>query len=550
MDFLKAQFTRIQEQLGGLSATQKMLVVSLLTIMVMTLLWWSHWAAEPEMSALLDQSLSTEDVGLITANLDARDIPHQVVGDKVMVPADRKMEVLAVLGYSNALPKEFDKGFDEIIKQMNWLDPPDKTDQMFLRAKEQTLATMIRTWPGVAEADVVIDPSVDRHIGDNDVQPVATVTITTGRNNKIANRQLAESAADVICGAQAGLERSHVNAIIDGVSFPIKDRSADGMDSGGDGVVVQQQFEDYYRKKIEDALEDIRGVMVSVTVKVDTSQTTTTIHKVDPKQVVSVPMQTEETSQEQNAQMASSEVEPGAMANTSLSLPSSGGGGGGSTNSTEKNEFKSDYGNQDEIIKQGAGTATVQSASVRVPRSYFIQAYKNENGGKDSDDPAVLKTYIDAQLLKIHNEVKGCAEFPSDDALFVETYSDVVQPELPLGQATSASPMTTALGKYGKEMGVGVLAVISLFMVLMMVRKGGIPATVVTQPLAPAERPTPTLNANEAVVGSAAENNEALDGMELDEETVKGQQVLDQVQKLVTANPDAAANLVKRWLNH
>jgi len=289
---------------------------------------------------------------------------------------------------------------------------------------------------------------------------------------------------------------------------------------------------------------------VPVTTTTTVPVTTTTIHKVDPKQVVSVPMQTEETSQEQNAQMASSEVEPGAMANTSLSLPSSGGGGGGSTNSTEKNEFKSDYGNQDEIIKQGAGTATVQSASVRVPRSYFIQAYKNENGGKDSDDPAVLKTYIDAQLLKIHNEVKGCAEFPSDDALFVETYSDVVQPELPLGQATSASPMTTALGKYGKEMGVGVLAVISLFMVLMMVRKGGIPATVVTQPLAPAERPTPTLNANEAVVGSAAENNEALDGMELDEETVKGQQVLDQVQKLVTANPDAAANLVKRWLNH
>ncbi|MGA2441518.1 MAG: flagellar M-ring protein FliF C-terminal domain-containing protein [Tepidisphaeraceae bacterium] len=551
MDFLKVQFTRIQEQLGGLSATQKMLVVSLLTIMVMTLLWWSHWAAEPEMSPLLDQSLSTEDVGLITANLDARDIPHQVVGDKVMVPADRKMEVLAVLGYSNALPKDFDKGFDEIIKQMNWLDPPDKTDQMFLRAKEQTLAGMIRRWPGVAEADVVIDPSVDRHIGDNDVQPVATVTITAGRSNKLGNRQLAESAAAAVCGAQPGLERSHVNVIIDGVSIAVKDHSEDGMDSGGDGVQMQQQYEEYYRKKIEAALEDIRGVMVSVTVKVDTSQTTTTIHKVDPKQTVSVPMQTEETSQEQNAQAASAQEEPGAMANTSLSLPASGGGGGGgSTNSTEKNEFKSDYGNQDEVIKQGAGTATVASASVRVPRSYFIQAYKIENGGKDPDDPAALKTYMDAQLQKIHNEVKGCAVFPSDDALFVETYSDVVQPELPLGQETAASPMTTALGKHGKEVGVGVLAVISLLMVMMMVRKGGgAPATTtVAQPLAPAE--APTLNGNEAVVGSAAENSESLDGMELDEETVKGQQVLDQVQKMVTANPDAAASLVKRWLNH
>jgi flagellar biosynthesis/type III secretory pathway M-ring protein FliF/YscJ len=293
--------------------------------------------------------------------------------------------------------------------------------------------------------------------------------------------------------------------------------------------------------------------MVSVTVKVDTSQTTTTIHKPDPKLTVSVPLQTEETSQEQNGQMASAQEEPGALPNTSLSLPSSGGaGGGGSTNSTEKNEFKSDYGNQDQVIKQGAGTATVASASVRVPRSYFIQAYKNENGGKSTDDPAVLKTYIDAQLQKIHNEVKGCAVFPSDDALVVDAYSDVVQPELPLGEATGGSSMTTALGKHGKEVGVGVLAAISLFMVSMMVRKGGgrVTAAAPLPPplLAPSE--SPTLSAAEAVVGSAVENVEPLDGMELDEETAKGQQVVDQVQKMVSANPDAAANLLKRWLSH
>ena len=552
MDFLKAQLARIQQQLGGLSATQKMLVVSLLTIMVMTLVLWSHWAAEPEMSPLLDQSLSTEDVGLITANLEGREIPHEVVGDRVMVPADRKMEVLAALGYSNALPRDFDKGFDQIVKEMNWLDPPDKTEQMFLRAREQTLSSMIRRWPGVADAEVVIDPSVDRHIGDNDVQPVATVTITTGRNSKIGSRQLAESAADVVCGAQAGLERSHVNVIIDSVSFPIKERSDDGMVGGGEAVEMQRQYEDYYRQKIENALEDIRGAMVSVTVKVDTSQTTKTIHTIDPKQTVSVPLQTEETSQEQNGQMAAAQEEPGALPNTSLSLPASGGGGGGgSTNSTEKNQFKSDYGNQDEVIKQGAGTATVASASVRVPRSYFIQAYKNENGGKESDDPAALKTYIDAQLQKIHNEVKGCAVFPSDEALVVDMYSDVVQPELPLGQATPASSMTTALGKHGKEVGVGVLAVISLFMVSMMVRKSGGVVRVTTVPPPPAAPPeSPTLGGSEAVVGSAVETAEALDGMELDEETVKGQQVVDQVQKMVSANPDAAANLVKRWLSH
>ena len=473
MEFLKAQFARIQEQLSGLTATQKMLVFSLLTIMVMTLLWWSHWAAEPEMSPLLDgQTLSTEDIGQISANLDAQGIPHQLINNSVYVPADRKLEIMAVLGYSNALPRNFEDGFDSIVKQMNWLDPPDKTEQMFLGAKEQAVKEMIRDCPGVANAEVIIDPGEERHIDDTDVQPVATVAITTDRNNKADFHRLAETAANFVCGAQPGLQRSNVRVAVDGQSIQIRDDSND-LAGGGeeDAVGIQKQYEDHYQKKIEHALLDIPGVIVSVTVKVDTAETMTTIHKIDPKQTVSVQIHSENTTEEQDAQPAAAQ-EPGAVPNASMSLPSSSGGGaGGSNSSTEKNDFDVDHGKQDEVIKQGAGSATVAAASVRVPRSYFLRTYKSENGGKDPDDPAMLNTYITTQLAQIHDEVKGCAVFPSDDALFVGTFSDIPQPDLPVAQQTAASPVTTALGRHGKEFGVGALAVISLFMVSMMVRK-------------------------------------------------------------------------------
>ena len=80
MEFLKAQLTRVQEQLAGLSASQKMLTASLVAIMVMTTLWWSHWAAEPEMEALLpNQSLNADDIAQISASLDAKGIPHKIV---------------------------------------------------------------------------------------------------------------------------------------------------------------------------------------------------------------------------------------------------------------------------------------------------------------------------------------------------------------------------------------------------------------------------------------------------------------------------------------
>jgi flagellar biosynthesis/type III secretory pathway M-ring protein FliF/YscJ len=57
------------------------------------------------------------------------------------------------------------------------------------------------------------------------------------------------------------------------------------------------------------------------------------------------------------------------------------------------------------------------------------------------------------------------------------------------------------------------------------------------------------ISAGETVVGNVGEGNTALDGMELDEDAVKAQQMLDQVQQMVQTNPEGAAGLVKRWLN-
>ncbi len=57
MDLFKAQLERISRQLSGLSASQKMLAGTLVAIMVMTLILWGRYAAEPEMRALMDRAL-------------------------------------------------------------------------------------------------------------------------------------------------------------------------------------------------------------------------------------------------------------------------------------------------------------------------------------------------------------------------------------------------------------------------------------------------------------------------------------------------------------
>jgi flagellar biosynthesis/type III secretory pathway M-ring protein FliF/YscJ len=230
-----------------------------------------------------------------------------------------------------------------------------------------------------------------------------------------------------------------------------------------------------------------------------------------------------------------------------MNVGSSGGGGGGagSNSNTEENEFVVDHGKTDVHVRQMPGNATVVSAAVRVPRSYFLESYKIANGGKDPDDTA-LQTYMTSELTQIKHEVKGCTAIASDDAVVVGSYSDMMPAPAPVAEGTPPSPLSSALGSHSKEIGVGVLAAISLFMVSMMVRKSA-PAATVVAPVQNGEvRP---LQMAEQVVGKASEGRGALDGVELDEETVKAQQMLDQVEQMVQTNPDSAANLVKRWLN-
>jgi flagellar biosynthesis/type III secretory pathway M-ring protein FliF/YscJ len=61
--------------------------------------------------------------------------------------------------------------------------------------------------------------------------------------------------------------------------------------------------------------------------------------------------------------------------------------------------------------------------------------------------------------------------------------------------------------------------------------------------------PPPPLVVGEDLAGEVGEGNALLDGMELDDDAVRAQQMIGQVSSMVKENPDAAAQLVKRWLD-
>jgi flagellar biosynthesis/type III secretory pathway M-ring protein FliF/YscJ len=544
METLKAQLLRIQQQLSGLSASQKMLTVSLVTIMVMTLVWLSRYAGTAEYEPVLDQSLSAQDVGQIKAALDAHNIPANVVGDRVMVPADRKLEAFAMLAYNNALPSNISGAWDEMSKQMSPWDSTSKTDTLRNHMKEQMLSDVIAGFfPGVSKANVIINPVSERRVGASLV-PTAAVQIAT-RGDDLNVKRLVDAAASTVASAVSGLSKSQVSVVINGIPHQVQDNS-DGFSSGD----LQDQIDALEKS----TCEKIAGILmpsalVAVKCDIDNTSSLQTVQGYDKAKSLIVEKKIE-TSSEENSQPASGGPEPGAVPNTGLSIAQAA-PAAGPTNTSEKNDTEMQIypGMTTEQINKPAGRATVISAAVRLPRSYLIAKYKSAiPDGKEPDD-TMLTTLAAAEFAQIRKDVQNATGVKSDDSISVDTYWDTGAPLLLASgneSATSTSNVASMLTGHVKEIAVGALALMSLFMVSSIVKKNS-PAPPVPMPVM--EQETPHLVGEERVAGIATHGDAMLDGMEMDEDAVKAHQMVEQVSTMVKEDPDAAASLVKRWLN-
>lgn len=551
MEFLKSHAARIGAQLNGLNASQKMLAAALVVIMAMTLLYGARFAGNAEMQPLLDQSFSPENITRITGELDSRAIPYRVVGDKISVPTDRKWQVMAILGYQQLLPSNTAEGFDSLVKKMSPWDSNALTATKFNEYRAASLAQIIRQFPNVRDAAVVVDRNTRRRIGE-EVSASAVVQITTKTPTEPPNKRLVEAAAAVVTGAHVGMARANVSVIIDGVS----QRPDDASDGGGDGSIGGSDILDaiakserFYTTKILRQISFLPEAMVSVTVEVNTDTTRETTQEFDPKRTFTKPLEESSTTEDANS-VAPAVAEPGAVPNTGMSLSGAGSGGTSTSRSEERTKHAQYPTVRNASTVKRAGKPTPIAATVRVPQSYFINNWLRKNPGAKEPSDDVLNAMANAEFQRIRRDVMACTALKDPEAVSVEMYVD----SLPILADGAGNPATTGgsttlaagVGSYAKEIAIGVLALVSLFMVTNLVKKST-PTPVTLGPVEP-EAPGP-FAAGEVVVGEAASGGEMLDGVELDDESIRAQQMLDQVTNMVKENPEGAASLVKRWMN-
>jgi hypothetical protein len=247
------------------------------------------------------------------------------------------------------------------------------------------------------------------------------------------------------------------------------------------------------------------------------------------------------------------------------------GGGQGTTMTDERSEetTRPVFPRDAQHITDAKGYPLKINATIGVPRSYFVAKFRQDRNDPeavpaDSDlDPIVtaeiarlqsdVEPLIDTSALK--DAVRGTVKvsmIPDIGPALATMISDIpstvggggVGGGASVGGGWSAGPIGGDLVKF---LGLTGLALLSLAMMFLMVRRAGVTTDLPTARDIVGVPPTLPTDESE-IVGEAIESAPILEGVEVDDAALRRQQMKGQISEMVRQNPDSVANLLRRWI--
>lgn len=556
MEFLRKLFVQTQQHLKGLTRSQRLAIGSCAGLIAVALLWLMSWAGRAEFVPLFDQSLNAEEMASIQKQLDDDGVEYRLSGDRLLVPADSRPRLQARLAQTEALPHDISIGYRNLFEDSSPWHSRDDQDWRRNVALSNELSKVLRHFPGLRDARVFLDKSIRRTIGSAPVTPTASIQVTPAPGFEL-DKNSVRALAGFVSRAVAGLSIHDVqvtdfsNRRTYSVPRPEDDVASDDLD-------VRRQKENYFAEQIRDLLSDIPGIRVAVRAELDAKATRVSETKHGRPAVTSDRSRTLETSEGQPA------AEPGVVPNTtSPNAPVAVGG-----TRTEETETETKYDATQDVttttFDMHRHTLMSMSASVFVPRSFLAGIYKQANAGKEpTDDELEAAATTQKTIAKIETAVKTILPAADTDKSQVAVawfYDSATLALADTVQAGASDDMMTYVRTYGGRAGLGALAVMSLLMMLMMVRKVG------NGPVLPGEEPPPSLaglwrgrkdkqgqnvqnlDTLDAPVGEAEITESLLVGKEVDERTMRAQKLVEQVDQMVREDPQAAVSVLQRWI--
>ncbi|NLE29444.1 MAG: hypothetical protein GX629_07240 [Phycisphaerae bacterium] len=539
MDFIKKQLEQIKEHLGSLSTSQS-LVIFLLVVMIMVALFWTiYQTSKPPMVPLLDQPLTETEAASYENKLENWDVTYRIENNKILVKRQDRDRLIARLGQVNALPADMSESWKKLITESDmWITQEDRQNRWKL-ALEQRLGQIIQLMDSVQKAYVIINPGSKRILSDGPSSDPSASVYMHMQSGITPSKPLVVAVASMVSGAVDRLSKDRVQVIANGVPCRVPN---DSSPFASEELDTRRAYEKHFSDKIQQVLA-INNAQVGVFVELESETIQTTQQKYGD------PVISKERANENLSKPVVLADEPGVRPNTGISVPIAETPGQESSQTETETEYA---GNRDltQIVKHNTpGTVKAIRATVNIPYTYFVEIFKQQTGKEEKPSPIELEPIIQAQEDNIRKKILPIINADDPASVEVSYFFDLQTSPVETALAASGPASLPEFTQYLKPVGLVFLAFTSLLMVLMMLKKAS--TNVAVQNLEfkePVNEPTPPLDADSGPIGEAVSSDGVLQGIEVDEDTIRTRKMAEQVATLVKEDPSSAAALVRQWI--
>lgn len=540
-EFLKRHWTQIRAQASQMPANTRWLVGSLIIILLLAGYLIVQYAAEPEMVPITN--FAGERQADVAERLKQRGIEVRVEGEQIFVPYDQQVDALVAMQSAGLMAADTSRAFDEMIQNTSPWDPSSKTRLAFIQAKQKFLSQVISKMKNVRAADVVLSVPNDRKFGRNYVKPSASVNVVMDGGTKV-DKPLMEAIAGFVSGAVAEMTPRDV-VVIDAADGRAHRVPGDDELASDQSLEIMAQVEKFHRTRIVDALRYIPGVIVAVNVRTDA------IQRQDVEEWKYNPTEPLESEKNELVEMTGggNSGAPGVRSNLGADIV--GANSNASTSTSEKSETR--YRDlpltmRSRSRKLGHVPEEI-NVTVNVPRTYFVSLYQKSQGD-EAAAPTIeqLQPIVEEQLEAIRKQVLPLIRTADSQGMVTAHMILDSSAMIAAAQAGGGGGGVLGLGD-GEVMQYGpviALALLSVGLMFYMVRR-----TTRQPPMPTVEELAgvpPRLDADGEIVGEVDRAEQAMEGLELDEQDLQTRRVAEQIGELIAAHPEEAASLFKRWM--
>jgi flagellar biosynthesis/type III secretory pathway M-ring protein FliF/YscJ len=557
MDQLRQSMANIQQQVGKMTASQKLLLASLVVIALMTLFLVSQYAAKP---AMVDLMAADGQVDTVRA-LQGGGFDAEMVDGRVVLPDGQQRYAISYLTETGQLPGDTTLLFSNLIGSQDWKASSAQHRQQYNIALQNELSRVLAGFSSINNASVILDIPQASGLGRASRTATASVTLFGNMGGPLS-QDMVDASARLVSGAVSGMTPMNVQ-VIDGSTGRARTPSGNESESSSRYLEYSNEVEKHTRTKIEGLLGYIPGVVVSVTARVDITKVESSENSYMPSGEGSVSMVISDNKVTNSTKQASEGAEPGVRSNQAASINSGVGTGSSVESETGDTAFQVQIGQRTKTVSDPRGMPTHLSASIIIPQEYIESIIQRSRPVVEGEEPALVtpqesQDFFSTIRAEFENMVKPHLIGVGDNG--ESTAGNLIVSMAPVGAMIGTSSGVQNLGFMSSISGggmlgstggmietilVGVLAVISLGMMLMMVKRSSkkieLPSAkeLVGVP--------PHLDSVGDLVGEASEGDHVMTGIEIDDQLLEVQHLREQVSELIKQDPESAAGLVERW---